>query len=209
MRRPLRAAILACGLVFALLTAATTVSAQSGAASRAVPRLPGAADLAADARTSARDRIPILLFFSREDCPYCRRALAEYLVPMSGEPQWRGRAAFRQVEIDQALPLIDFDGATTTHAELARRFAVRFTPTVLVVGPDGKPLARPIIGLPADFYLGYLEQAIEAGTQALRRPTGAVPASHNASSGAPERAALRLAVISPRAEEQTQGGTTR
>ena len=80
-------------------------------------------DLADDGRTSARERKPILLFFDREECPYCEQALREYLVPMSRE-EWKDRALFRQVEIDRPLPLTDFDGSVTTHERLAARFGV-------------------------------------------------------------------------------------
>jgi len=206
MRAQLRATILACGLILALLAASTRASAQSGPAPGPLPGLPEATNLAADGRASERDRVPILLFFSREDCPYCRRALAEYLVPMSGEPQWLGHVAFRQIEIDQALPLIGFDGRPTTHADLARRFAVRFTPTVIVVGPDGTPLARPIVGLPADFYLGYLEQAIQEATQALRRAPDVQPRQSAAKTALPRNAEAHP-VRAPGAGGPVTGGT--
>jgi thioredoxin-related protein len=133
--------------------------------------LPLAQDLAADAAASRRDRVPILLFLDRYDCPYCERALAQFVVPMSKEPPWRDRAIFRQVEIDKSLPLIDFDGGATTHRALAARYRVSVTPTVVVVDRAGRIVGGPVVGLlTADFYAAYLESAIDAGRRKLGDP---------------------------------------
>ena len=132
--------------------------------------LPLAADFTADAMASARDRVPIVVFYDRRDCPYCERALQRYLVPMSQEAPWRERAIFRQVEVDEALPLVDFDGRATTHERFAAHQGMRLTPTVVVVDGRGQPIGNAVVGLPgADFYLGYLEAAIDAGVAHLRR----------------------------------------
>ena len=53
--------------------------------------LPLAHDLASDARDAERERKPLLLYFDREECPYCERALREYLVPLSRD-EWKARA---------------------------------------------------------------------------------------------------------------------
>ena len=130
-------------------------------------QLEAANDLAADGAMSARERIPILLFFDRLECPYCERALREYLVPMSREA-WRERAIFRQVDIDRPLPVVDFDGTRTSHDTIAARYRFRFSPTVIVVGGDGRELSAPIVGLlTVDFYGAYLDRALEDGVRAL------------------------------------------
>lgn len=130
--------------------------------------LPPAKDLAADAAASDKGRLPILLFFDREDCPFCERALREYLVPYSRE-EWKDRAIFRQVAIDRTLPVRDFDGTVTTHKAIAERYGVIFSPTVLVIDGRGEKLAEPIIGLTTiDFYGAYVQNALAAGTRKLR-----------------------------------------
>ncbi len=147
---------------------ATFAAAQTATPHRA--SLPLAADLAADAAASRRDRVPIFLFLDRLDCPYCAQALARYVVPMSKEPPWRDRAIFRQIEIDQPLPLVAFDGTATTHRALAARYRVSLTPTVVVVDGAGTTIGGPVVGLlTADFYATYLEQAIDGGMAKLRR----------------------------------------
>lgn len=132
--------------------------------------LPAASDLVADGATARARRIPILILFDRDDCPYCERALREHLVPMSREAPWRDDALFRQVEADRDIPVVGFDGRPTTHRALAARFDAKFTPTIVVVGSDGKALADPVVGLlTADFYGAYLEAALKQGLAALRR----------------------------------------
>jgi len=130
--------------------------------------LPTATDLAADAAAATRARVPILLFFDRGDCPYCERALREYLVPMTRDDAWRARAIYRQIEVDRELDLVHFDGRATTHRALAARYDAFFTPTVIVVDSAGTPLADALVGLAIpDFYGAYLERAIEVGERKL------------------------------------------
>jgi hypothetical protein len=129
--------------------------------------LPRALDLAADAAASRRERLPILLFFDRDECPYCEQALREYLVPISRE-EWQGKALFRQVGIDRRDPVVDFDGTRTTHQALAGRYAVFLSPTVLVVDANGTPLGEPIVGLlTVDFYGAYVDNALKAARAKL------------------------------------------
>jgi hypothetical protein len=129
--------------------------------------LPRASDLAADAAVSRRGRLPILLFFDRDECPYCEQALREYLVPFSRD-EWLGKALFRQVGIDRADPVIDFAGARTTHRALAARYGMDLSPTVLVVDASGRPLGEPIVGLlTVDFYGAYIDNALKAARAKL------------------------------------------
>jgi thioredoxin-related protein len=135
--------------------------------------LPPAHDLAADAIAARRERIPVLLLFDRWDCPYCERLLREYLVPMTRGDEWKDRVVYRQVEVDTTDALVDFAGASITHRDLAQRYNIRFTPTVLLVDGDGKPLADPLIGFTSpDFYGAYIEEAIRTATTRLRGSGG-------------------------------------
>src|SRR4051794_22016140 len=85
-------------MVAAILACAFLLSA--GTAARAAQGLPGARDLAADSGIARARKVPIVLFFNRLDCPYCERALREYLEPMSRDPAFSARAVFRQIDID-------------------------------------------------------------------------------------------------------------
>ena len=170
LRRILASGALALAPVPALSQAPKVQATPAGTGRPAIPRrteLPRAHDLAADGAASRRERLPILLFFDRDECPYCERALREYLVPFSRE-EWRGRALFRLVGIDRRDPVVDFRGAPTTHQALAERYAVFLSPTVLVVDANGTPLGEPIVGLlTVDFYGAYIDNALKAARAKL------------------------------------------
>ena len=155
----------------AILTCALLFSAAAAGPAHAAAALPGAGDLAADG-TVARDKhLPILLFFNRAGCPYCERALREYLTPMQRDPAYAARVILRQVEVDKSTRLVDFGGRTTTHREFASRYKIRLTPTIWFVDGDGKTVAEPIIGLPTiDFFGAYLEQRIADSLTTLGAP---------------------------------------
>ena len=158
------AAILACALA-----AFSTFTALADPA-RAAPALPGAGDLAADGVAAKAQKLPILLFFNRVGCPYCERALRQFLTPMQRDPAYAGRVIFRQVEIDKAMRLVDFAGHVTTHRDFASHYDIRLTPTIWFVDGDGNVLAEPIVGLrTADFYGYYLDQAIDESRARLQR----------------------------------------
>lgn len=179
-RRRIVAAILASVLPpLAAVRTAGEALAQTGTAADAPKRsnlrprahaLPAAVDLARDSTIARNTRRPILLFFDRDDCPYCERALREHLVPMSREAPWRDDAMFRQIEVDRARLIIDFDGGSNTHIGLAKRYKAALTPTIVVVDPSGAPIGEPIVGLlTPDFYGAYIEQALAAALASLRR----------------------------------------
>ena len=135
----------------------------------AATALPAATNLAADAGALRQRQVPIVLFFNRVGCPYCERALREYLTPMQRDPAYASRAMLRQVEIDKRIPLTDFAGKPTTHRELASRYKVTLTPTIWFVDGEGTALAPPIVGLPTpDFFQAYLDRAIDDAQAKLK-----------------------------------------
>lgn len=165
----LRLAVLIVFWFTASITILTCAATQASAQNVAVRNLPAAQNLQADANQVRDRKIPILLFFDRRDCPYCERALREYLLPMSREEPTRDAAPYRQIEIEADDPVTDFSGKPATHRALAERYRVRVSPTIVMVDGEGQPLAPPLIGLnSADFYGAYLSDAIETATKRLR-----------------------------------------
>ena len=145
------------------LFAGAVASAQSGAANT----LEQARDLAADGRQAAAKGVPLLILYSQDDCSWCEKLRREYLGPMSRDPAMP--ALIRELHMDHATPLIDFDGRRTTSADFSSRVKARFAPTVMFHGPDGARLAEPIVGFHlADFYGAYLERAINESRTRLK-----------------------------------------
>jgi len=138
--------------------------------------LPLARDLAADARRSAAEHTPIMVYFASRYCPYCGEVEALYLRPMQSRGDFERRVLLRVVIVESDDPLRDFTGEMTRHEAFARREAALFTPTIRFYGPDGKELAPAVRGYSsADYYLGELEQAIDAAVARLRRETARRP----------------------------------
>ena len=131
--------------------------------------LPKAQNLQADAAQAQRARLPILIFFAAESCPYCHIVEEDYLQPMFNSGAYASKILFRKLLIDDDSSLRDFSGKNIASADFARQQGVTLTPYVKFFGPDGKELVPGLLGLTTrDFYAGYLEQAIDAASAKLR-----------------------------------------
>jgi thioredoxin-related protein len=139
-------------------------------AAQAIDRARNLADSARDAHAA---HVPLLVFFSQPDCPYCEQARRDYLGPLNRDPATRATQRMVEVDITSEAQLIDFAGRSTTQRAFAQAERVRFVPLVTFVGVRGEPLAPALIGLTVpDFYQTYLERRIEA---AVARIAAAAP----------------------------------
>lgn len=121
-----------------------------------------ARDLSADAQIMRNKGVPMLVIFTRPDCGYCDRLMAEYLVPMQRTKTYQGRVLMRQIEVGGDDALVDFSGKTITHGQFAWRYRAGLTPTVKFIDTTGVELTEAIIGYTTpDLYGGYLDNAID------------------------------------------------
>ena len=163
-------------------SAATASAGASVAAPKApLPPVPLASDLRRDGLHAARIGMPLVLFFSLPDCRYCHTVRHNYLAPMLG-----GAHIIREIEIGGSLAAAGLDGAATNHAGLAQRFAVRFAPTVLFVGPAGEAVAPPLLGGDTAGMYGAL---LDARLATARQAAAAASASAASATSAPKRTA--------------------
>ena len=131
--------------------------------------LPDARDFKADARESRAQRMPILVFYTSADCPYCAIVREDYLEPMFTSGAYRGQILFRTVHVDANDSVRDFRGRPSTHADFAQSQGVRLTPNIKLYDANGRELVPGLLGLSTrDFFAGYLEQAIADATAKLR-----------------------------------------
>ncbi len=139
---------------------------QAGAASG----VPLANDLARDARNAQGDCKPLLLEFSSSSCSYCQLLEEEVLNPTLLNRSYDQRVLMRKLLIDGDARLTDFDGSTSVDAgQLAGRYKVSVTPTLLFVDSHGTELAKRMIGVTTlDFYGGYLDIALDDARDSLR-----------------------------------------
>ena len=125
-------------------------------------------NFAADAIQARALRAPILVLFSESWCSWCERVRREYLAPMQNDPAYRERVLIREIDVSSDAALTDFSGAPTTQKSFAAHFMVRRVPVVALLGPDGKLLGEPMVGMALpDFYQTYLDDAIDHGRKQL------------------------------------------
>jgi len=153
-------------LTLAALITATALAGESLESGEAEVTMPVTRDLRADAGTGK----PLVVMFSRSDCGFCRQLEAEQFLPLLRAGDYAERIVLRKLSLDSGQRILDLDGIQVETREIASRYRVFVTPTVLLLGPDGREIAERLVGLGiADFYWGYLERAIR---QAERRLEG-------------------------------------
>ena len=130
-----------------------------------------ARDLAAESRQAAAASGPLIVLYSRADCPFCRTIEKNHLRGLRHDPRYGQRVVIREIGQDRDTALRDFSGRSTTHARFTAANGIKRVPVVAFYGPQGQPLAEPIVGarLP-DFYQGYLEAAIDQSLLQLKSP---------------------------------------
>ncbi len=139
------------------------------APARAADGLVHARNFQADARATARRKLPFLVIFTSPGCHYCEIVKRDYLIPMHKDTAYRDKVAIREVTVGSDTPLVDFDGTKTTEGAFAAAHKVFMVPTVKVLDPTGNDAAEAIVGLlTPDYYFGYLEAAIEEGLRKTR-----------------------------------------
>jgi thioredoxin-related protein len=129
-------------------------------------------NLAADGRQAAESKTPIVVMFSADHCPYCEQVRRDYIDPLPDDPQYGRRVLVRIVTTDGDSTLTDFNGVETTHTHFAVDQGVSLVPTVRFYGVNGEQLVPDLVGaiLP-DFYLDYLEGAINQAVRKLEQTT--------------------------------------
>ncbi|MDD3519296.1 MAG: thioredoxin family protein [Chromatiales bacterium] len=133
------------------------------------PPVPLIQDLRAEAVAAREQKLPILIEFALDHCPYCHHVEDVYLRPMIASGDYAGRVLIRKLHMDARSRVIDFDGRQISGNELAARYRVRVAPTVVLVDAQGEVLAKPLVGVSIpDYYGGYLEDAIDSAFERLR-----------------------------------------
>lgn len=127
-------------------------------------------DLAAVGKSADERRLPILLMFSARDCAYCIQLEEDFLKPMLRSGDYQDKVLIRKMRIDSFGKVRDFDGNKVAAADVADRYSVFVTPTVVFIDGDGVQLAKKRAGISTpDFYGSYLDSSIDQALDILRR----------------------------------------
>jgi len=122
--------------------------------------LPVVRDFTIEAKASKHKQAPILVLFMSQACPYCEQVLEEFLLPMQRNPDYAGKVILRQIDIGSSNKLVNFNGKITTQSMFAKAHDVWAVPTVMLFDSQGRELTKIIGLLTLDFYLAYLDNAI-------------------------------------------------
>lgn len=129
-----------------------------------------ARDLEAIGKQAQQKRLPILLMFSAGHCTYCNRLEEEFLKPMLRSGDYTDKVLIRKLKLDDQRKVRDFGGRQVAVSDIADRYKIFVTPTVVFIDGDGMELAQKRVGLTTpDFYGGYLDQSIDQALNILRR----------------------------------------
>jgi thioredoxin-related protein len=135
---------------------------------RAAELPPITRDLRADGAGAAQQHLPLLLFFTLADCPYCERVRREYLGPMAADADQAKRVLIRELPIEASVT--GFDGTPSSARQIAARYKVNLFPTVVMVDAHGTEIAEPLVGFSSpDFYGGLLDRRIDTANEKIRQ----------------------------------------
>ena len=156
-------------LAIAAIAVAALVAGPFRAADAGGVEVPVAEDLAAVSGQAREGRLPVMLMFSASYCPYCDLLEEEIVRPMLISGDYTDKVIIRKVVVDSYADLRDFDGADLGPGELARRYRVPATPTLVFVDHQGRELAGRIVGInTVELFGGRVDLAIERSLALLR-----------------------------------------
>ena len=131
--------------------------------------VPLATDLHREGQQAEQVCVPLLLEFASAECEYCTLLEEEVLNPTLLNRDYDRRVLMRKLVIGHSRRLRDFDNTLINATELADRYRVFVTPTLLFVDSQGRELTERMIGVTTlEFYGGYLDQAMDASGDRLR-----------------------------------------
>jgi len=139
------------------------VSALAIAASAELPR---ADNLQTDAQQAVIDKKPIVLFFTLPNCSYCRIVRYDYFLPLLKQRTGNDQPIIREISVTGQNRVTLFDGQRLTETELAERYKVHMTPTVLFVNHEGDVVGNSILGGDHPNYITLFDKSLaEASTK--------------------------------------------
>ena len=111
----------------------------------------------------------IMLEMSASYCGYCETLEEEIIKPMLRSGDYTDNVLIRRLQIDGATTLKDTTGIQLSPAEIAEKYDVNLTPTLLFLDGNGNEVSEKIRGVfSLDFYGGYVDEAIDQGLKVIR-----------------------------------------
>jgi thioredoxin-related protein len=132
--------------------------------------IPAAKSLQSEISIALKMASPLLVFVSLDNCPFCKIARENYLLPLMNEQS----IPVVQVNFRNMASVTDARGNVMTQDQLVRAWGVKVAPTVLFLGKDGREIAPRLTGgSTSDFYGAYIDERIRIAQTVIARDLGA------------------------------------
>jgi thioredoxin-related protein len=136
------------------------------ASSASLKEIPTTRSLQAEISGALKTSSPLLVFVSLDNCPFCKIAQENYLLPLMNEQS----ISVVQVNFRHLISVVDARGKLLTQDQLIRAWGVKVAPTVLFLGKEGNEMAPRLTGgSTSDFYGAYLDERIRIAQAAILR----------------------------------------
>jgi len=130
--------------------------------------IPAASDFALIGQSSRQQGIPVIVFVSRDACPYCRSLRDKILAPMLAAGKFEQRALLVEVGLDRLEPMTGFENRQMTAADFGQFYRAEITPTLLFLDADGQEISKRIVGISnLELYGFYLQESIDDALLAI------------------------------------------
>ena len=127
-------------------------------------------DLAALGHEANQKNKVIMLEMSASYCGYCRTLEEEIIKPMLRSGDYNQHVLIRKMEIDSHYNLNMQNGEKSSPAQLAQKYNVYVTPTLLFLDGNGKEISERILGVNSlDYYGYYVDEALKQGQLNLKK----------------------------------------
>ncbi len=126
------------------------------------PELIKLTDIRETARLAQSRKLPILMMFGTDECPYCRLLKEDFLIPMLISGDYTDKVIMREAHITSGANIIDFTGKKISIGEFSDRYGVTLFPTMVFVDGTGQVLIKNIIGITTpSLFGGTLDDSID------------------------------------------------
>ncbi|MBE9526263.1 MAG: thioredoxin fold domain-containing protein [Proteobacteria bacterium] len=161
-------------LIFSLLIFVLSLSQSVSMADEVIqrPELPQIHDIRDTLQLAKAQKLPILIMFGSEECPFCYLLREDFLVPMIISGDYVDKVIMREIYVSYGRKIIDFSGKTITTREFANRYKIRLFPTTVFLDSGGKPLVKNILGVTTpSLFGGTLDDTIDEALSIVKEKT--------------------------------------
>lgn len=131
--------------------------------------IPPANNLSEIGRISLQQNIPVIVFVSRDACPYCRTLRDTILGPMLTANKFEHRAILMELSLDRVETLTGFENKQMTAGAFGELYQAEITPTLLFLDSNGREISKRIVGISnLEFYGHYLQKSTDQALLAIR-----------------------------------------